>query len=462
MSYIEHFNFIQRSTTIDLNNPTKGDLIKIEKLLKAHQQLDRDSNGGTSIGLFLESLKSPSIGISFLLRHPSFIALISNNTNYKKGYQINLNEEEETAIKEFFNTYLENDLIQCCNLAFSKVQYGTITELLNYRDLLPETVIHIIESKTEDRLDYFISIADKIVENSSMLPDTFIALVKALNVRSINIKFRELTSITTSYSMKAIGRSGLSNFFYVMFNGLAWIGRDAKTVQEKIEKREVLKDFRFMSIVLGIIIALFVSVVIYKNAEDAERQDLRQKLEAQQFKKSLYGYLTDYSTGEISAIEPWQEMASGELGFDYFKNASKVSTMMRSVTIVNTSTYELIVLPDKDLMFQFRLPLKNYYVKPNDSTQAMLLFNRIYVGKQLALFKTETADFEINRLYEQYRSRRLPRFSQPFISSKELIKKRFEFVKRIELTERDGTLFLEADGRFMVDGRSVKSYALED
>jgi hypothetical protein len=459
MSYIRHLKFIQESSEIDLRALSKVDIIKIEKILKAHQQLNHDSE---NIGIepFIESLNKHQEGLFFLLDNPSFIAILSNSVFFKKTNRISYNLNDETRLKLFFKTYLEQDLIACCNLAFSKGKYGIVTQLLQYKDFLPESVIHLIESKTETKLDYFLTIADKVVEDSSILSDPFIELVKALNLQRLNNKKKQLISTTTSYAFKALNRSGLSHFFYVMTAGLSWMGRDAQTIEEKIEKNEVLKDFKFMSKILAVIGILFISVIIYKNKKDTERQQAKQVLKIDAFKNSIYGYLTHYDSTQINDLSPWKLNVSGKLNINYFKPSLRTNSLTRQVMVVNNSNYELIILPDNDLMFQFGLPLNSYYIKPNDSIQASLMFSRIYVGKQLALFKTISADLELDRFYHKYYLRRLPRFSEPIPSSETLIKKRFEFGKRIELSQRNDSLLLETNGRFRIDGASYNTFPL--
>ncbi|MCK8480476.1 hypothetical protein [Psychroserpens algicola] len=459
MSYIQHLKYIQETTTTDLRSLSKVDIIKIEKILKAQQQLNHDSKN-TEIKPFIDSLYKEQKGLLFLLDNPNLIAILSNSASFKKVQKINYNPEDEIPIQLFFSTYLEQDLIGCCNLAFSEDQYGVVSELLHYRNFLPESVIHLIESKTETKLDYFLTIADKVVENPSILSDSFVALVKTLNIERLNSKKRQLMSTTTSYAFKALNRSGLSHFFYVMTTGLSWIGRDAETVEEKIEKSEVLKDFKFMSKILAVIGILFISVVIYKNVKDNERQQAKQTLEVDAFKKSIYGYLTHYDSTQINNLTPWKLNTSGQLNINYFKPSSKTNALTRQVMVVNNSDYELIIFPDSDLMSQFGLPLNSYYIKPNDSTQASLMFSRIYVGKQLALFKTASSDLELDKFYNTYYLRHLPRFSELLPSSETLIKKRFEFGKRIELSQRNDSLLLETNGRFRIDGASYNTFPL--
>nr|WP_321232073.1 hypothetical protein [uncultured Psychroserpens sp.] len=459
MSYIQHLKFIQKSTSIDLNTLSKGDIIKIEKILKARQQLNNSSNNA-SASTFLESLDKYQKGLCFLSENPNLLAILSNSMFFKKDKTNVYNTEDEDEIKQFFSVCLEQDLIQCCNLAFSKGQYGIIEALLNYRDFLPETVILLIETKTETKLDYYISIVDEIAEDASVLSKPFMSLVNTLNIDRLNTKSESITATASSYAIRALNRSGLSHFFYVMFHGFSWMGREAKTVQEKIEKREVLKDFRFMSKILIAIFVLFISVIIYKGIEDSKRDQTRQKVEIQKFKKSVYGYLTDYDSTQIHTITNWQKMTSGPLNFSYFKHSSEGNSMSRTVTIVNNSTYELLILPDQDLMTQFGLAQNTYYVKPNDSIQASLLFNRIYIGKQLALFNTSSNNEAINEYHNAYRSKNLPRFLNPISTSGQLIEKRFEFGQSAELLERNDSLLIETNTAFRVDGASYQSFPL--
>lgn len=460
MSYIQHLEFIQKSTSIDLNHISKGDIIKIEKLLKARQQLN-DNALNNSTANFIKSLDSHQKGITFLLENPNLIAILTNSVFFKLNKDIIYNSEDEPSITSFFSDCLEHDLIECCNLAFSKGKYGVVAALLNYREFLPETVIHLIETKTETKLDYYLSIADQITEDLSLLSNPFIELVKAIDVERFNYKKQQLLSLTTSYATKAVGRSGLAHFFYVMTTGLSWMGREPETLKEKIEKREVLKDFKFMSKLLGAIALLFISVIMYKSCEDTEREQIHKKAEILKFKQSVYGYLTEYDSTEIANVSNWQKLASGPLDFHYFKQPAYSSSMSRSVTIINNSNYEILILPDKDLMSQFQLQQNTYYISPSDSIQASVLFSRLYIGKQLALFDTASKDETINRFHDTYRSRNFPRFLHPISASKTLIDKRFEFGKHIELIERNDSLLLETDSGFFVNSARYKSYPLE-
>jgi len=459
MSYLQHLKFIQESTSIDLNNLTTDDIIKIEKRLKAHQQLN-DQPNSPSASIFLESLEKHQLGLKFLSENPSLLTLLSNSVFFKRNNTVIYNLEDQVEIKQFFKECLEHDIIQCCNLAFSEEQYGIVSALLDYRDLLPETIILLIETKTETKLDYYISIVDQIAEDASILSKPFMSLVSTLNIDRLNSKSESIVLTSSSYAVRAINRSGLSHFFYVMFNGFSWIGREAKTVEEKIEKREVLKDFKFMSKILTVIFLLFISVAIYKSIEDSKREQSKQILETQKFKKSVYGYLTNYDSSQIQNITNWTKIPSGAVKLSYFNRSSSGSPMTRTVKIVNTSNYELLILPDKDLMAQFQLAQKTYYIQPHDSIQASLMFSRIYIGKQLALFNSVSNNEDIDKYYDAFRSRNLLRFFHPIQSSEGLIDKRFEFGKRVELLERNNNLYLETKTAFRVDGASYQSFSL--
>lgn len=460
MSYIKHFKFVQNSTSIDFKALSKGDIIKVEKLLKADQQFN-DNFNSSSISSFLESIHNDTEGISFLNENPNFIAIVSNSFKFKKAAKIVYKKEDETKIKTFFSNYLEQDLINCCNVAFKKGQYSIVTELLRYRHFLPASIIHFIESKTESKLDYYLNTADKVNEDNTVFSQPFNALLTALNVKRINDKRNQLISITTSYSMKAIGRSGLSNFFYVIITALSWVGRHPQTIEEKIEKREVMKDFKFISILLGFIFFLFFGVVIYTNSQNSNRKKSRETAAKQRFNKSIYGYLTNYDSTQVQNIEHLKNTLSGELKANYIIDEWDGNSLLKKITIVNNSDHELIILPDKDFVSQFQLIAKTYYVKPKDSIKANLFYNRIYIGKQLALFKTPSNNKEIARFYNHYYSKNLPRFLEPIPVAEKLIKIRFEIRSRIELNEKDNKLFLESNHRFGVNGARYKSYPIK-
>jgi len=461
MSYIQSLKFVKDLKLFDLKNLSKNDIVKIEKLLTANQQLNNNFNK-SSIGLFLDSLQTHKEGFLFLVENPYLVAIVLNQSHYRKGEEIKFNTVNEKSIKAFFKVFLEQDLTTCCNLSFSKNQYRIINELLRYKHFLPETIIYLIESKTESKLDYFMGVADKIVDDNSILSKPFIDLIRLLNSKIINRKLNELNSLTTSYAIKAVRRPGIVHFFYVMTNGLMWVGKAPQTIEEKIEKKEVLKDFKFMSIILGFIFALFLSTIVYTNSQGNERKKIAKEKQIDKFNKSVYGYLTLFDSTQIKNVEYIDNMPSGKLSPNYFNAGKGNDLLSRNCWVINNSNYELIVLPDEDTTREFGFLLHSYYVKPKDSIRVKLLFNRIYVGKQLAVF-VDTSDEEMSYYHDQYYIKRMPRFVQPIVSASEILKNRFEFRGDIELKEKDNdALILQSKTSFFVNGRGYKSYILKE
>ncbi len=462
MSYIESLKLIQASIPVDLNNFSEKNAVKIEKLLKVQKQLDEAFNG-ISIDLFIKSFREYKEGIVFLTNNPNLERLLMNDLFFKKKQKVIFKEEDEAKIKRFFKLYLLEDITNSCNVAFAKEQYGIVNELLHYRLFLPEEIIHLIEKKTDAKAEYFLNIADKVVKTPSILKNSFSTLVASLNEKEIKGKMRKLNTLTTSYSRKALSRSGLAHFCYTLIDGLFWMGNTPKTVEDKIEKQEVLRDFRFMMGILGGICILVISVVVFANQYKNKIKAKNQIVANLKFDKSVYGYLTDFDATKVSGITYLAGINSGKFNTQYSGKKPRPHGLLKSAKIVNNSSYEILILPDKESVESLDIRPHTFYIKPKDSINAKLLFNRIYIGRDLALFKDYPENKIKYKFHKRYTKDKLPRFLHPISLAKEIIAKRFEINGDIEFFEKENKLYVRSEKMFSVystNNEYVRSYFL--
>lgn len=461
MSYIKSLKLIQASIVVDLNNFSERNAIKIEKLLKVQKQLNEEFNS-VSVDLFLKSFREHKEGILFIFENPNLEKILTNNMFFKRKQKIVFEEENEEIIKIFFKEYLLEDIKSCCDMAFAKEQYGIVDELLQYRLFLPEEVIHLIEKKVNSKAEYILNVADKVLKDSSIFKKSFSLLVKSLNEKEANDKIRKLESLLMSYNKKALSRSGLAHFIYTIFDGLYWIANTPKTIEEKIEKQGVFSDLKLTLGIFGGIFILFISFLFFINRHEKKIESKKKIAQDLRFDKSVYGYLADFDTTKISNIKPIEELSSGPFYTGYFGKKSKPYYLLKNVKVVNKSNYEILILPDKEWYESFGINSHAFYLKPQDSIYADFFFNRIYIGKKLALFKDYNESKLKNSFHRFYYKKKLPRFIELIPSAKKTIKKIFKIKERVEFLEKYGELYLKSEKIFQVDGAYLNSYSFSE
>jgi hypothetical protein len=332
-----------------------------------------------------------------------------------------------------------------------------VTNILEYEQILPDETLELIRRRTDGKIDYLLNIADKLIGKSPAYKDSFFKLSKKLDDKKINEKVDLFWYLLTKYSAGVIQDHGLVVFFKTISKGLYWLGTKPQNIEQKIERKLVMKDFRFtIGLLTGIFVLIF-SVVIYGSYSKAEEEKQREIQAKIDFTKSLRGFLTEFDPAQATNIQHVDSLyKSGDNPFrrEVVNNAYGSDRLMPTNQFTNKTEYDIIIISDDDFAASFEVPPYRYLIKSNDSIRAkhFMMFH-LYIGKDLARFNS-------NEKYipRKYSKRRMaPRFLQPYKNPKEIISLRIEARGDIRFIQEGDDILIQSGGRISVNGRTKDS-----
>ncbi len=435
-----------------------SDIIRAEKLLKAEKQLN--SNLSTEkVEAFLASIRHHPEGVDFLMSQQVFLEFLNgkkinfDTTAFKDA--VNMEDED---FKVFLETYLKDDVLQLMDESFNKKNYGRLQKLLRYRNWLPEMVWFQLVSKLDKRLDYVFENLDLYIGKRTLYDEDFFKLINWSGDEELKRKVRRIEQVSTSYSNKIVSKPGIVAFFYIMGNGLNWLGAKATTIEERIEKKHALRDLKFISIILGIIVILVGGAAIYGNEKARDRKERSVELKQEAFSNSIYGLLTIYDTDSIGDIQDVPVKTGANPFGEQKPNRAGAMNIGNNVLFVNKSSYDVVILSDDEVLRYFNLGNYRYFLRAGDSlTVKQKMKTKLYMGKQFAIFKSK----EITNEKKIKTYKRLPRFAELPENAMAIIKYGFKFKERVEFIEEEGEMIVRSNHFFnSLDYRKSKRNVL--
>ncbi|PTX61678.1 hypothetical protein C8N46_104322 [Kordia periserrulae] len=455
MSYIKSLKIAtELFPDLDLQNASSKDIIRVEKLLKVEQKLNPDFKA-TSIQVFLDSLKQEPDGVRFLFKNENLMHLLTRSfSKMKKEVTVNMEGFERDTIYKFMSEFLKEDVNESVYYYFNKEIYEPVTNLLEYREILPDETLELIRKRTEGKIDFLLNTADKLIHKSSPYKDSFFTLTEKLDDDEVTEKVDLFRYLLTKYSLGVIQDRGIVVFFKTISKGLYWLGNTPKNIEEKIERKLVLKDFWLMIGILSVIFVLCLSAIIYSSYNKAEEQKQRENKAKVEFTKSLKGFLTEFDPTKATNIQYVDTLLkSGDNPFP--KEALKVTNgrehLLQTNQFSNQTEYDIIILSYDDFVDSFEITPYRFLVKANDTVSAKnFRVHHLYVGKKLACFNSDE-----KYIPPRYSKRKMaPRFLEPYKNSKEIISLRIETRGNLTFTQEGEDILIHSDQSFYVNGKS--------
>ncbi|WP_430408370.1 hypothetical protein [Kordia sp.] len=464
MSYIKSLKIAtELLPDIELQNFTEKDLIRIEKLLKVEQKVNPDFKA-TTINVFLNSLKEHPEGVRFLFANPNLKHLLTRSfAKMQKNVTVQLEGFDAQEIVSFISKYLTEDFTDSINYYFNKEIYQPVTKMLLYKDVIPDEVINLIRRKTDGKIDFLTNKLDKIINDSPIYKDSFFALTEKLNDEGVNEKVKYFRSLSIKYSLNiATTRGpGIVVFFKILGNGLHWLSTKPKNIEEKIERKLALEDFRFISYFLIGFAVLIISAIIYNISSSAEKDRNKEQAKKVEFTKSMRGFLTEFDPAQarnIKYVDSLFESGDNPFPLEYIKGGENDSFLARKKQFINQTEYDIIVLSNDVFAKEIydKTPYR-FLVKSGDTiAKNCISLNHFYIGKKLALFNSN--EQYIPKRYNAYDV--APRFLELYKDARHIISLQFESRGNIVFTQKDGKIYITSDKSLYVNGIPTKESKL--
>ncbi len=461
MSYIKSLKIAtELFPDIELQNATDKDLIRIEKLLKVEQKVNPDFKANT-IGVFLKSLKEHPDGVRFLFTNQNIIHILSRSfSKMEKNATANLEGFDVQEVVSFISKYLTEDFTDSINYYFNKEIYQPITKMLLYREVLPDEIIELIRKKTDGKIDFVTNKLDKIINDNPIYKDSFFTLAEKLDDPDVNDKvsyFRHL-SIKYSLNIATTRGSGIVVFFKILGNGLHWMTTKPKNIEEKIERKLAMEDFRFIGyFFIGFAVLIFIAIMIGLSNKAEEKQQ-REQVAQEKFSNSMNGFLTEFDPAKarnIRYVDTLYQSGDNPYAKEYIRGARDKEEVTTKNQFINQTAYDIIVLSYDELVLAYGRKPYRFLLKSGDTVQGKhVVANHFYIGKELALFNSDE-----QFIPKRYNARKMaPRFLKPYKNSKEIINLIIESRGDIIFTQEGEDVYMSSDKRFFVNSSPTKLY----
>ncbi|WP_298393512.1 hypothetical protein [Flavobacterium sp.] len=395
-------------------------MVKFIKLLKSEVRVDGTKFNTNDVERFLEALRNDSVLLKFLNENEEFYTLLFERFNFLKDYGIpNFDSYDFYALKQQLSDTLLSELQQFVVTRLEQSDYMALKVLLKYRALLPDEVLDLLTHRLEFKLDgYLASLTKKGIlndQNEFKKVSELIQLHPSTNLLKKEKKVKELLAQELYDALGSINKPGIVFFFEVMTQGFYYLFHVPTDARELKIRRRVLADFKFMSGILGVVILILaVGILFLKKDEPIKQTDLETK--------GFYESFVKPAQNNVFLIGNYSDTL--KTGFDFVTSSYQVKKSDETVTINNSTDYDLIVFTDFDIVKDFSKIYGNtkykgnfIYIKSKESLTMDSAFYpmHFYFGQTL---------FSTNAPYQEPAN--LPRFFHMHKNTTNLIKKTFE------------------------------------
>lgn len=420
MSFIHCYQYLKKIDSKSFSNLDAATMVKFEKLLKSEVRVDGTKFNTNDVERFLEALRNDSVLLKFLNENEEFYTLLFERFNFLKDYGVpNFDSYDYYALKQQLSANLLSELQQFVLTRLEQLDYMALKVLLKYKELLPDEVLDLLTHRLEFKLDGYIDSLTKkgIIDNQSEFKkiSELLYLHPTTTLLKKEKKVKELLSQELYDALGSINKPGIVLFFEVMTQGFYYLFHVPTDPRELKIRRRVLGDFKFMSGILGVVILIIaVGILFLKKDEPIKQSDLEAK--------GFYESFVKPAQNDVFLVGNYSDTL--KTGFDFVSSNYLVKKSDETVTITNSTDYDLIVFTDFDIVKDFSKIYENtkykgsfIYIKSKDSLTMDSVFYpmHFYFGQTL---------FSTNAPYQEPAN--LPRFFHKHKNTADLIKKTFE------------------------------------
>lgn len=456
MSYIHFLKIAKNYAKKPFDAYSEKDFIRIEKVLKLEQKLNIKINV-KAIDFFLESIRNEKDGVSFLLSNPNLIKLLNQkDTNAKRFIGFRDNIKKSDTITSFIQKYLKEDILNSIQYYFTKKQYVSLKNLLNYKKYFHSEILEFIDAKIILKIENEIAELKKGNIKSSDIEDDFISLAEIVKTHDVVKSLKKLESYFQLEISKIIETSGFIYFFKVIAYGFSQLSKSPTSKRGIKERKEAIKELNFAISIFGGITILIIGAIVFATISKNNKEIVIAEKYKNKFSNSLYGFLTEFDKDSITNINKINTK-TGRIA--YYNKYLRMDKHLSSgeFAIKNNTTYDLIILSDNYDDELAKINQQCYFIKSNDSLKIHARMNRIYIGKNFAFFKSNE-----QRTYYDIKTKQIvPRFLNLYPFSQKMIQKSIELRGDIVFETKNEKVSIKSTRNFFIGGIPYQRYVLE-
>lgn len=457
MSFIKCYEYLKRSTAKRFCEFDSEDIIRAEKMLKMELRLQNGAFNTNDVTLLIERLKNKSAIIRFLEEREDFYGIVTGKMDYLKNYpEINFEAYDFTELYRDADLLLSDALNHFVAARIKDNEFFQLKALLKFKTLLPKSVWDSILHRVDGKLNQIYNGTDDEINHEEQAE--FKALSDFINLledRELNKKLRQIREKQAkelSEMIDHVSKPGIVFFFETLFRGFFYLFESPTDSKEIRNRKRVLKDFRFITTFLGILIGVMLLLVfLIGNGGEVEEKTNDNFSKADSFYKSLY------------QPQPKEIHFSGDFndtlktGYEFFSGHYETPKSGNIITIENKTGFDMIAFFDINNYYFYELEVGGkmpggqyaYYIKKNSSlTMDNRFIIHFYFGKQLSRVNSNPLLFP-----------QVPRFKLPHPDSGKMVVKGFEFrPTKLIFSEVGPHIQIKSEHKYFMDGISFTEY----
>ena len=475
-------NIIELFTRLELRRDaisghSANDIIRIEKQLNVERKLNPDIDTNTAANL-ISALRDYPRALQMVLSIRHLYNFFTGKDLARKAFPEYLPDVSEEEVRAFISRFLSDDLELRLDQALTNERFSTIRDFLTVKQYLPEESLHRLEKRVTGKLEFGIGRMQRegAIDTSAIQYMRLMSFYEVLsNFRSIELddKIRIVINRTSDMYNSRREAQFASDVMVCLPSYNAFddeLNRvtqgNSKIINGATLSRSSSSSGSGMSgRVVFLVIILIIKVIIFSSKCS---NDNSSSYGVGNSGYEPYGYTYDMRQGDVQASENLDYLAAFDrdsvteiksvdtlkTGQNPFKSSLvrripinyKSNEKPADVTFSNDSPYDLILL-EYGGVIQVNAPEDAHFIKSGEKLTLTLLTTgevrdefTFYFGNKLASFKSSGTELT--------RRDSLPevRFRKPAPYSREILNKRFKFVKDVTISKTGGQLKISSPG----------------